>query len=116
MMLRRLILALSLLAGGACGGKVVGPEESTEGPSHEVDGIPSDETPGSDNSVGLPPCSLGFLRADEPGRLCMWITDDGRCYATKLDACACACRATSGDSCLSPYQDAPESEIPVDCF
>ena len=107
MMLRRLILALSVLA-VACGGKVAGPEESTD----ETEG----SAEGSDESVSLPPCTPGFVRADEPGRLCMWITDDGRCYATKLDACACACRATSGDSCSSPYFDAPESEIPVDCF
>jgi hypothetical protein len=48
----------------------------------------------------LPECREGPLRGAEPDQPCPWIAD-GRCYETKLAACACVCPARDS-VCISP--------------
>jgi hypothetical protein len=96
-----------------CGGRVV--DDGRGGGGNAAGG---GQTTGSSSggTVELPPCEPGFDGDAEPERACAWLDPDGLCYDTKLAACACACRKTSGKVCSSPLLDVPDSRIPVDCF
>jgi hypothetical protein len=60
-------------------------------------------------------CELGFRADEEPGRRCDWVYQ-GRCYATKVDACECACpRGRKGSVCSSDFAE-PNGRTPVSCY
>ena len=116
---RRGLIAIALLSlPVACGGRVL--EETPDQPATKTDA--STPTPtnqattgnssngsGSDGlgaPVALPDCVLGGLASKmDPISLpttCQY-TYEGRCYATKLKACACACPNKPGTVCSSGF-------------
>lgn len=113
------VLIVALLAAVACGGRTEGGPESdyssggSDGNAPSSSGGAANQQGGKGTSFGsttLGPCVLGVeqWRADE----CDYYAE-GRCYAKKLDACACVCpRNLSNTTCLSSF-DVPSR---VTCF
>lgn len=66
-----------------------------------------------DGTVQLPDCKLGFEAAKSPGSPCPYITA-GRCYSTKIAACACACPERAGTACASGFPDS-RNQVLVTC-
>ena len=122
---RVLFAALSGLWASACGGRTEGALDGVDVPPTNVDTSPD---PPSDDDVGSAVGSNGskgtVLRKNTPLGPCVPGVEqarattcdyyaDGRCYATKLDACACVCPRDSQNSiCLSSF-DVPSR---VSCF
>jgi hypothetical protein len=110
------VLGMGLVV--ACGGRTLEEpfsDSNTTGSLLPDGGLASTSPPsgGSGNpnatdrfgsSVQLPECKLGFDPAKFPGNACPFVTS-GRCYTTKLAACACACPNRSGTSCASGFPD-----------
>jgi hypothetical protein len=121
-------------AGVACGGRTLEetlPGEGTGGASSATMGSAGTGgrggtgglgTRGSTGATGspdyfngltdLPPCNLGTPLSQSAGD-CPWYFT-GRCYDTKIDACACACPNRSGTSCISGFPDA-DGKVVVVC-
>ena len=100
---------------GGCGGIVrtgdPGPG-GTSGVTDDADaarGGTSD--PGTGGTVELPVCHLG--RAKSESAQCVFVVAE-RCYETKLDACACACKKQAGTTCIDGFPD-PDGTTKVTC-
>jgi hypothetical protein len=102
----------------ACGGRVIGestPDQpATNGNSSSPDAAtPMKGTSGSgsskddfDGTVSLPNCVPGTLETKlDPSSLSMTCPYlyAGRCYTTKVKACACACPNKAGTVCSSGF-------------
>ncbi len=116
---RATVIALLSLVPLACGGRVIEepPDDSTT--PNEMTSTPDASTPpkktsGSGSSskddpsgtVSLPSCVPGTLATKlDPSSLpmtCPYIYA-GRCYGTKVKACACACPNRAGTVCSSGF-------------
>jgi hypothetical protein len=100
----------------ACGGRVL--EEQTPGEpttSEKSSSAPDAATPkpsggasadNFDGTVSLPPCVKGKLETELDqstlAQTCPYLYA-GRCYTTKVKACACACPNRSGTVCSSGF-------------
>jgi hypothetical protein len=82
------------------GGRVTAPPAATPTGGS---GSPND-TDRFDGTVRLPACKLGFDPLKAPGKDCPFVTS-GRCYSTKIAACACACPDKNGTTCVSGFPD-----------
>lgn len=107
---------LSLLL-GACGGRSErheGGDDGAASPStkgEEPGGDDDDDVPG--NEVTLPGCDLGPADRGAMGADCMWLAE-GRCYADKLEACACICPLDHESICSSGFPS-DSGRTPVYC-
>jgi hypothetical protein len=66
-----------------------------------------------DGTVRLPDCKLGVEQAKSPNAPCPFVTA-GRCYSTKIAACACACPERAGTTCASGFPDV-RNQVLVTC-
>jgi hypothetical protein len=99
------IFALSIAVG--CGGHV------EEKPGNQQAAGTAGATAEDDPWAGAPlgACKPGF----EPGNeTCFW-RSNGLCYATKHDACNCACPKDRDSICFSSYPD-DGSPVEVSCL
>jgi hypothetical protein len=96
-----LVICAALL-GVACGGKV-----ESGGPSGPSSDAAANDGGWDFSSQPLPPCVLGNPASFAAS--CSYLVD-GRCYAKKLDACACACPADHDSVCISDF---PSNDAPV---
>jgi len=111
---RRAVVALWFLGFPvACGGRVL--EDSTPDNGSTVDAATTTKqatTPSSGSSsdqlggtVALPDCVLGVLQSKLAiGDTCPYVYS-GRCYTTKVKACACACPQKTGTTCSSGFPE-----------
>lgn len=101
-----------LLVVGACGGRSER-QESDDGAAAATNG--DDDRPSGDDDQGgggdddapgdevtLPGCKRGPVDQGEMGAECLWLAD-GRCYADKLEACACICPVSHESICSSGF-------------
>lgn len=97
----RLGAAVVALLAAACGGQVRTGEPSASQADPEA-GVtaPAPSNPGG--TVELPECHLGPEEA--VSARCAYAAG-GRCYDTKLDACACVCKKRSGTTCRDGFPD-----------
>jgi hypothetical protein len=100
----------------SCGGKVgedTGDEgaENAGGGSSSAHGGESGAGAAPGSGIALDDCELGFLPDNEPTAPCNWVVE-GRCYETKLEACACAC-PRGQSTCASGF---PEEDGRVDVW
>jgi hypothetical protein len=82
-------------------------DDDGQGNSNGHQGAPGDE-------VSLPGCELGDRDAGFRGEQCLWLAE-GRCYAEKLEACACICPSGNGSVCSSGFDDPVNGRVPVYC-
>ncbi len=106
---------LSLLL-GACGGRSERHEGGDDGAASPV--TKGDEPGGGDDDgpgdeVTLPGCDLGPADRGGMGAECMWLAE-GRCYAEKLEACACICPLDHQSICSSGFPS-DSGRTPVYC-
>ncbi|HEX4336989.1 MAG TPA: hypothetical protein VH062_13820 [Polyangiaceae bacterium] len=98
----------------ACGGRVIG--EPT--PDLAVLDAATPATPASaggsndsfDGTLALSDCIKGFVQMSSPDRTCVYRVD-GRCYDTKVKACACACPSKVGTQCINGFPESDGSTI-----
>jgi hypothetical protein len=100
--------AIALLVVAACGGQVRTSDEGDPAPSGA--GGQSDQV---GSGTALPPCRLGFRPEEENARSCDFLAD-GRCYGSKVDACACVCPNRPGTNCMSGFPE-PDGRVVVTC-
>jgi hypothetical protein len=84
----------------------------SEGDDGEAEGDGQPQAPG--DQVSLPGCELGDRDIGRRGEECLWLAD-GRCYADKLEACACICPAGNGSVCSSGFDDPENGRVAVYC-
>lgn len=72
----------------------------------------SDDVPGDD--VALPGCELGPRDEGQSGADCLWLAK-GRCYADKLEACACICPRDHESICSSGFESEAGRTL-VSCY
>jgi hypothetical protein len=98
-----------LLAVGACGGRSER-QESDDGAASATNGDDDQQGGGDDqgdddapgDEVTLPGCERGPVDQGQMGAECLWLAD-GRCYADKLEACACICPVSHESICSSGF-------------
>jgi hypothetical protein len=105
------VLLSGILVG--CGGRVV-QEDGSGSPAHAADGGAASSTKSGqgassseyDGTVELPECELGYKQSAPPKNAapCTFLVA-GRCYDTKVKACACACPTRTGTTCASGFPD-----------
>lgn len=104
---RYLLLAFAFAVWG-CGGRV--DDDAGDAAVPDVDAGHAD--PGG--SLHLEECQLGFERGGDTTVPCNW-TFDSRCYATKAEACACACPRRKASTCVSGFPS-DDGMVEVSCF
>jgi hypothetical protein len=120
------VIGAAVLTVVGCGGRVI---DETESAPHRDSGSPNatsnpnnpsnpgntGKSGGSDQFVGsstpLPDCELGS--PPTTGAECAFLTS-GRCYDTKIKACACACPRRTGTVCGSGFPNS-EGRVVVSC-
>lgn len=83
----------------AAGNDTIGPDGTTTDEEWQWDSQP------------LGACEKGKLPQSGP---CDWLAE-GRCYATKDEACDCICPRDRETLCLSGFWDGPDSQTRVHC-
>jgi hypothetical protein len=98
----------------ACGGKVETeqrPDKPAPADSERTDAHAGESF---DEDAPLPECVPGFEPGSNPDVGCPWVFDE-LCYATKLEACACACTKAKS-ICSSDFPDGPNGQVKVFCY
>jgi hypothetical protein len=106
----------------ACGGRSERQEGSDDGGAvHGDDDVEGGDKPNDDDDndvpgddVALPSCELGPRDEGQSGEDCLWLAK-GRCYADKLEACACVCPRDRESICSSDF-DNEAGRTPVSCY
>ena len=105
----------------ACGGRSERQEGSDDGGAvHGDDDVEGGDKPNDDDNdvpgddVALPNCELGPRDEGQSGEDCLWLAK-GRCYADKLEACACVCPRDRESICSSDF-DNDAGRTPVSCY
>ena len=90
----------------ACGGRVIG--DPTPDLTSDAAVAATRSSGGSsayfDGTLALPDCVKGSPKTSPPDDACVFVVD-GRCYPTKVKACACACPRKAGTSCINGFPD-----------
>jgi len=107
--------AISTACGGRSEGGIDGSGDLSDASTHtsnhatnHADGSAGTGIPTTD----LPGCELGLKESDAPDD-CNWVAD-GRCYTTKLKACACVCPSGDQSFCISGFPE-PNGHVAVSC-
>ncbi len=120
-MMRTRCLGWLVVVLGACGGRVIeepGSDSAGSSASDSGDGKaasagttskPSGSGSGSLPTHDLGDCKPGFSQVQNPTRACPWIIENGQCFDTQDDACACVCMSES-NVCWSGF---PKSVTPT---
>src|SRR5690606_600059 len=100
---------------GACGGRVE-PDHDVPSPSQTTatssPGSASGSTGGFDSTLPLGECVEGWFPSQGD---CPWLAGNGRCYATKAEACACVCPRDRSSTCVSGLPGGADSRTRVTC-
>jgi hypothetical protein len=116
--MKRMLVWGAIAVAGACGGRVDEPSQdgatsSAKAPNDEADDTGSGSTSPFDGTTKLGECPEA-LPASEP---CDWyVTALGKCYASREDACACACPRDRNSICSSGFPGGTGSRTRVSCF
>lgn len=102
-----------LLIVQACGGQVRTFDEGDGSPSGAGGGGQANGGGSGAPNTALPNCHLGFKPEEQSSSPCDFLAD-GRCYGSKVDACACVCPNKPGTTCTSGFP-VPDGRVPVTC-
>jgi hypothetical protein len=113
-----LSLGVLIVALGACGGRVIEQPSPGSAGSDPTDGnasgAGSPSEPSSSGNGSLPKhelgdCKPGFSPSQQPSRACSWVIENGQCFDTQDEACACIC-GSENNVCWSAF---PKPGVPT---
>ena len=118
-MMRTPSWGLLIVALSACGGRVIEDPTPSNAGSASSDpaagsGAGSADKPSNPGTGGLPThqlgdCKPGFSPSQYPTRACPWLIENGQCFATQDEACACIC-GPADNVCWSAF---PQPGVPT---